>query len=153
LKKLDDIDLKILNVLQEDSRVEMQELARRVCLSRTPVAIRVEKLSEHGVIKRLIAVVDRVLVGRPVLVVTHVKLEKQTTELLNAFEELVNGLPEVQFCLHVAGDWSFILHVTALSPQGYYDFLMRNINCLANVASTDSSFVLKECKSYAPLPL
>jgi len=151
--QLDEIDLRILAVLQSDGRTDMAELSRKVNLSRTPVSLRVEKLMEAQVIRRFVGIVDRIKVGRPVLVVTHIKLEKQTTSLLLEFETYAAGLPEVQSCLHVSGDWNFILQVTAMAPQDYYDFLMERINQLPNVAITASAFVLKECKSYSPLPL
>lgn len=99
------------------------------------------------------AMLDREKIGRPVLVVTHVQLEKQTTELLEEFERLAGELPEVQCCLHVSGGWNFILHITATSPQAYFAFLMEKVNSLANVAHTESSFVMKEIKTLEPFSL
>ncbi|MDB5004404.1 MAG: AsnC family transcriptional regulator [Mucilaginibacter sp.] len=151
--KLDEIDRNILNVLQQDGRIETQELAKRVNLSRTPVSLRLEKLVASGVIRGFTALLDREKVGWPVLAVTHVKLEKQTTLLLAEFEELACGMPEVQACLHVSGDWNFIMLVSSTTPQIYFNFLMEKINCLPNVAHTDSSFVMKEAKSQGPLQL
>jgi Lrp/AsnC family leucine-responsive transcriptional regulator len=82
-----------------------------------------------------------------VLVVTHVKLQKQTTALLNEFKELAKQLPEVQICLHVSSRWNFILHITAPTPQAYFQFIMERITGLENVAHLESHFVMKECKS------
>ncbi|HEX3384412.1 MAG TPA: Lrp/AsnC ligand binding domain-containing protein, partial [Mucilaginibacter sp.] len=63
------------------------------------------------------------------------------------------AMPEVQFCLHVSGGWDFFLHVTAVTPQDYYVFLMEHICGLPNVAHVESCFVMKESKAYGPLPL
>jgi len=149
--KLDEIDLKILNILQSEGRIQLNELAQKVSMSRTPVSLRVEKMVRTGVIRHFVTLVDRVKAGRPVLVITHVQLEKQTAALLAEFEDWVNGLHEVQCCLHVSGDWNFILHVTADTPQAYYQFLMGKINSLPNVAHTDSCFVLNEAKVFSPI--
>lgn len=151
--KPDEIDLRILAALQKDGRMDGQALAREVNLSRTPVSARVDKLLEAGVIRRFTALVDREKVGRPVLVVTHVKLQQQTAEQLAEFEKRMRAVPEVQTCLLVSGEWNFILLVTAVTPQDYYRFLMERVSGMANVEHTDSCFVLAETKSCAALPL
>jgi DNA-binding Lrp family transcriptional regulator len=90
---------------------------------------------------------DREKIGQPVLVFTHVRLEKQTTELLKVFEDAVRQLPEVQYLLHVSGGWNFILHVRDATPQAYFTFIMDHINSLGNIGCMESCFVMRECKS------
>ncbi|MES2107988.1 MAG: Lrp/AsnC family transcriptional regulator [Bacteroidota bacterium] len=151
--RLDDTDFRILELLQQDGRMDAAQVASLVHKSPTPVRQRIRKLQEDGYIKTFAAILDREKIGRPVLVVTHVQLEKQTTPLLNEFEQWVLAMAEVQCCLHVSGEWNFILHITAATPQAYFQFLMEKINSLPNVAHTDSCFVMKECKSGGPLVL
>lgn len=148
---LDAIDLKILQVLEKDARLDITEIARQVNLSRTPVSTRLRQLKEAGFIKGFITLLDRERVGRPVLVVLQVRLEKQDTEQLDEFERSALSMPEVQFLLHVSGEWNFILHISAVSPQEYFRFLMSHINQLKNVAHVESSFVLKECRTCGEL--
>src|ERR1700761_1179302 len=102
LDRLDEFDVRILQLLQQDGTRNISALANLIGLSRTPVARRIEKLEEQGYILNRTIVIDREKVGRPVLVILHVKLEKQTTDLLNEFECKVKELIQVQFCLHVA---------------------------------------------------
>lgn len=147
---LDEIDFKILNILQRDARIDVVQLAKQVHLSRTPVNQRIMKLQHSGFIKGFVAQLDRNKVGKPVMVVSLVKLEKQTKKLLQEFEETANTMEEVQFCLHLSGSWDFMLQITAGTPQDYYDFLMERLCNLPNVAHVESSFVLKECKSHTP---
>jgi|ERR1700761_5663583 len=151
--RIDEIDQKILNVLQEDGRIDVVLLAKRVNLSRTPVHERIRKLQEAGFIRGIVALLDRTKVGKPVLVIVHVKLREQTMELLTAFEVSTMAMSEVQFVLHVSGGWDFILHITASTPQDYYLFLMERICGLPNVAHVESSFVMKECKNNGPFIL
>lgn len=150
---LDEIDLKILHLLQGNARMDIMEMVRRVNLTKTPVAKRIQKLKESGHIKAYVALLDREKIGQAVLVITHVKLEKQTTTLLNEFEKAMEEMPEVQFCLHVSGGWNFILHITAATPQAYFTFIMEKVTGLDNVAHVESCFVMKECKSFAPFCL
>jgi Lrp/AsnC family leucine-responsive transcriptional regulator len=151
--QLDDIDLKILSLLQDNARLDVMEIVRKVNLTKTPVSKRIRRLKETGFIKAYVSLLDREKIGQPVLVVTHVKLEKQTTTLLNEFEAAMLVMPEVQFCLHVSGGWNFILHITAATPQDYFHFIMEKITGMDNVAHVESCFVMKESKSYAPFRL
>lgn len=150
---LDQFDQQILQLLQGNARMDVMEIVRRVNLTKTPVTKRIKKLQSAGLIKAYVALLDREKIGQPVLVITHVKLQKQTTALLNAFEALALEMPEVQFCLHVSGGWNFILHVTAATPQAYFNFVMEKITGLENVAHVESCFVMKECKSFGAFEL
>jgi len=149
--QLDDTDYKILKHLQQDARMDVNKLSRLVNRTPSPVAERIYKMQEAGYIQRYFAVVNRAMVGKPVLVIAMVTLEKQTKSLLQQFEELAIGLPQVQFVTHVSGKWDFILHVACETPQHYYDFLMGTLCDLPNVAHVESSFVLKEAKMFSPL--
>jgi Lrp/AsnC family leucine-responsive transcriptional regulator len=151
--KLDEIDHKILSLLQRDARISIAKIAAAVNVTSTPVSERISKLEEAGFIKKYIALLDRDKVGRPVLVHLFVKLNPQTAETLALFEQAIGPLPGVQSIFVVSGHWNFILHITAKTPQEYFSFLMENISSLPYVAQTDSAFVLKECQTFQPLPL
>jgi Lrp/AsnC family leucine-responsive transcriptional regulator len=151
--KLDAYDFKMLNILQQDARIDASKLGRQVNLSHTPVSERIRKLQEAGIIKKYVTVLDREKVGLPVLAVLMIKLRDPDTKLFERFELLVTELPEVQFVLHVSGAWNFVLHVYAATPQAYHSWLMANITCHNFIANTESAFLLKDCKSYGPLKL
>jgi Lrp/AsnC family transcriptional regulator, leucine-responsive regulatory protein len=148
--KLDEIDKKILEILQQKGRLDVTRIARLVNKSAPPVHERIHKLEEAGFITGYVALLDRVMVGKPVLVITMVKLEKQGTPLMESFEQTVTAMPEIQFCLQVSGKWDFMLHVTAATPQDYYILLMEKLCKLPNVDHVESSFVLREVKSFSP---
>ena len=151
--QLDEADIKILNLLQQDARMDAAKISQLIHKSEHPTRQRLLKLKESGHIRNFVAILDRSKVGKPVLVVTLVKLERQTKTLLREFEATAETMDEVQFCLHLSGKWDFILHVTAETPQHYYDFLMDKLCDLPNVAHVESSFVLKESKSFSPFKL
>ena len=150
---LDDTDIKILQLLQDDARLELKQIANRVHKSTSPVHERIRKLKDMGYIKRYVAILDREKIGMPVLVITQVTLSNHTKTALNNFAEQVNHLPEVQLCLHLSGACDFILHVSVPDPPAYYLFLMNKLCDLPNVVNVRTSFVLKECKIYSPFPL
>jgi Lrp/AsnC family leucine-responsive transcriptional regulator len=151
--QLDDTDKKILNVLQQDARLDVRGIAKAVNLTPTPIHRRIRLMEEAGYIKGYIPVLDRAMIGQPVLVTVMVKLESQTRRLLDDFEKAVIKLPQVQSCLLVTGNWNFLLQVSAATPQEYNNFLMDGICSMDNVKYTESLFTLKECKSFGAFVL
>ncbi|WP_109605575.1 Lrp/AsnC family transcriptional regulator [Mucilaginibacter oryzae] len=77
------------------------------------------KLKATGVVRQFTDILDCEKIGQPVLVITHIKLEKQNTELLAEIESAMQALAQIQFCLHVSGNWNFFLQITATTPQAY----------------------------------
>jgi DNA-binding Lrp family transcriptional regulator len=150
---LDQTDIKILNLLQQDARINLKELAGRVHRSPTPVQERIHKLQEQGYIRQYTAILDRVKIGRPLLAITQVTLSEHTKITLSDFEATMNQMPEVQACFHTSGTFDFILHIGVVNTQDYHDFLMDRLCSLPVVSQVQTSFVLKECKSYTPVPL
>ena len=150
---LDETDIKIMSIMQDNARIDVTRIARRVNKTPHPIHDRIYRLEQDGYIKGYYTLLDRAKIGKPVLVITMVKLEKQTKKLLEEFERTANTMNEIQFCLHVSGKWDFILHITAETPQDYYLFLMEKICGQANVAHAESAFCLKECKSFGSFDL
>lgn len=151
--KLDEIDHRILNVLQSNGRAGYSQIAKLISMTHTPVMERIHKMEESGVIRQYIATLDREKIGRPVLVILSLKLKQPDQEVLTRFEQEMQRLPEVQQMYVVSGDWNFVLHVTAKAPQDYFVFLMERISSLPYVGQTESAFVLRDSKEYTPYQL
>ena len=97
---LDDVDRRILALLQEDGRMTNAALADAVGLTATPMIQRVRKLEEAGVIQRYTAVVDPAKVGRPVLAFVHVTLKDHGLQNHKKLVGIVSRLPHVLECHH-----------------------------------------------------
>jgi DNA-binding Lrp family transcriptional regulator len=146
--KTDEMDLRILALLQENARMQTNTLGKKVGLTISPVTNRIEKLEAGGIIKKYVAILDREKIGQPVLVILMVKLKEQNTARMIEFEKMVADMPEVQSCLTVSGSWNFILQVTAETPQAYALWLMEKVNINPNVGNVESAFLLREGKNY-----
>ena len=83
---LDEIDRKILNLLQTDARIANVDLAEQVGLSPSPCARRVKGLEEGNTISRYVTLINQKQVGLPVSVFISVTLEKQVEKSLEDFE-------------------------------------------------------------------
>ncbi len=150
---LDQTDLNILTLLQQNSRLEIKQIAELVHKSPPTTNERIKKLFELGYIQRFTAVLDRKLVGRPTLMITLVKLNKHSAESLRGFSACMSKIPEVQVCLHLSGEFDFLLQITLRDPYEYEEFLDTRLCTLPMVDKVQSSLVLKECKMQGVLPL
>jgi DNA-binding Lrp family transcriptional regulator len=110
---LDDIDRKILAELQEDGRMTNVELARRAGISAPPCLRRVRRLEEAGYIAGYHAATDAQKLGWQIAFFVIVGLESQKQTVLEAFEALVAGWPEVRECHMIRGGGDFLLKLVA----------------------------------------
>jgi Lrp/AsnC family leucine-responsive transcriptional regulator len=150
---LDEIDRKILTLLQADSRLTMQALADRVGLSVSPCHRRVRLLEERGVITRYGAMVDQKSLGLHVSVFVSIKLERQKEEDLQRFAKAISSWSEVLECYLMTGNRDYLLRVVAADLASYEAFLKNKLTRLNGIASIESSFALSQVKYSIALPV
>jgi DNA-binding Lrp family transcriptional regulator len=150
---LDEIDRRILRVLQENARVSNVELAELVGVSPSPCWRRVRDLEQAGVISRYVTLLDPGSIGLPVSVVIQVSLERQVEAALETFERAVAEWPEVMECYLMTGDADYMLRVVVADLEAYQRFLLDHLTRVPGVASIKSSFALKQVKYRTALPL
>ncbi len=151
--KIDPIDRRILQALQEDGRITIQELADRVGLTASPCLRRVRTLEANGVIRGYVAIVDQLSVGLPISVFASVKLERQREAELDRFAAAVARWPEVMECYLMTGHRDYLLRIVVADLSAYETFLKQKLTRLDGVASIESSFALGQVKYTNRLPL
>ena len=151
--QLDPTDIRILEILQVDARMDATHIGYAVHKSEAAVRKRLAKLREQGYIRRFAALLDRNLVGRPTLMITLVKLNGHSAIALRDFATVMSSHPEVQVCLHLSGEYDFILQVTLCDAADYENFLEEKLCTLPMVDKVHSSLVLKEYKMEPAFPL
>ena len=152
---LDDIDKRIVAVLQAEGRLPMVDLADRVGLSATPCQRRVKRLEEEGVIDRYAALVSPSSVGLALQALVQVTLDDHSERTVAAFEAAIRARPEVVACYAVTGDMDFLLHVLAPDLASFSEFAMKALLRMPGVRGTRSSFIMQAVKSdlaWAPQP-
>lgn len=105
---LDPVNLRILAELQQDTRLPMTELGRRIGLSSPSVTERVRRLEENGVIKGYRLDIDPTALGLPIT--AYIRIRPNTGQLYK-ISELAQSIPEVAECHRVTGEDCFILKV------------------------------------------
>ncbi len=150
---LDEIDRRILAVLQDNARVANVDLAGQVGVSASPCWRRVRELEESGVISRYVTLVEPAALGLQVSVFVQVTLEKQIEAALERFESAVLARPEVMECYLMTGDADYHLRVVVEDLPAYERFLMDHLTRVPGIANIRSSFALKQVKYTTALPL
>jgi DNA-binding Lrp family transcriptional regulator len=151
--RLDDIDLKILHILQTNGRVTNVELARQAGISAPPCLRRVRALEKAGFITGYFAELDAHMLGLGVTVFAMVGLESQAETDLQAFEALVAAWPEVLECHMLNGEIDFILKCIAPDLESFQDFLTQKLTPAPNVANVRTSLTIRRSKGRTALPI
>lgn len=113
--QLDDLDRKLLDLLQNDAARPLYELGDLVGLSASAVQRRLSRYRSSGVIAKQIAVLDPDVVPGTVLACVLVTLERESKKLHGAFRQRLIAAAEVQQCYDLAGAWDYLVVVAASS--------------------------------------
>ena len=151
--KLDQIDRRTLEIIQEDARVSNADLAARIGLSPSPCWRRVRALEAAKVIDRYVTVVNSQAIGLPVNVFAMVTLERQIETALGHCKEQISNRPEVMECYLMTGDFDYLLRIVVPDLAAYERFLMDHLTKIKGIASIKSSFALKQVRYKTNLPL
>jgi Lrp/AsnC family leucine-responsive transcriptional regulator len=139
---LDKTDLIILNLLQQNARVTVKEIAEKVHLSTTPVHERIKRLENTGVIKQYAALVDHSKVKKGLMVICYVSLKEHSKTAGTKFIKMIHALPEIIECYNISGEFDFMLKVVAENMDTYYDFHVNKLSQSENIGNVQSVFVM-----------
>jgi|SRR5690554_338030 len=146
MKTIDEIDHKILNLLKNDAKLSIKEIADKVGISKTPVYERIKKLEKEGIIEKYIAVIDQKKLLDGMYVFCSVSLDVQKLKEIELFKEEIRKLPEVLECYLMGGSNDFLLKVLVKNLDHYHKFASGKLATLSNVNQIKSTFVLNEVK-------
>lgn len=147
--KLDNIDLKILQILQEEGRITNVKLAERVGITAPPCLRRVKALEDAGYIQGYHADLNPENLGFNLVVFALVGLHSQAETDLRAFEELVAGWPMVREAYMLNGEIDFILKIVARDLNHFQKFLTTHLTPAPNVESVKTSLSIR-CGKHRP---
>lgn len=140
--KLDQTDIKILEILQQDGRITTKALAEQLNLTTTPVFERVKRLEKDGIIKQYVALVDNRKLDLSLTAFISISLTKHSRSYLEKFVHEVDQYPEVMECYHIAGNFDFLLKIVVNNMEKYESFILTKLSTIANLGQVQSSFVL-----------
>jgi Lrp/AsnC family leucine-responsive transcriptional regulator len=144
--EIDDIDKRILNILQEDATLPLKNIAEQVRASVATCQRRIQFMMDTGVITKQVAIVNPTELGFDLTVFILIEMERQNNSLQDGFERLMNRLPNVMSCYEISGDYDFLLLVHAKNMADYHRFTRDYLNFENNVRSFKSQFVMNFSK-------
>ena len=150
---LDVIDKKLLALLQNDSKQTNKQLSNQLNLSVTAVYERIKRLERSGILKKYVALVDRKRVDRGFMVLCQIKLLQHAKDHLTTFENEVQQLDEVIECLHITGDYDYVLKILVKDMDAYREFLVNKLTTIKHIGSNHSTFVITEIKGTTTIPV
>ena len=148
---IDDIDLRILDMLQRNGKLSQAKIAGAVGLTTPSVNERIKKMERHGMIRGFVALLDHEKMGFPLTAYVDVALEHPRFE--KGFVEDLEKLLGVQECHYLAGDYAYRLKVKSVSTAALADFLQHRIMTIKGVVRTRAQVSLSSKKESTLLPL
>ena len=142
--QIDQIDRAILDVLSVEGRISVTELAERVGLSKTPCHLRLKRLQSTGYITGFKAVLDRKKLGLNMVAFVEVTMSDTRETALNAFNEAVRKVPEIEMCHMIAGAFDYLLKVRTRNIEDYRRVLGEQVSTLPHVASTSTHVSMQD---------
>src|SRR5436190_18676957 len=153
MKKLDAIDLKILDALQRDGRLSNVTLAKTVGLSPTPCAERVRALEAAGIIAGYCARLDAERLDLGLLVFIEIAIDRTSQDAFDQFAAAMLRIPQVQECHMVAGGFDYLVKVRVPDMAAYRAFLGEVLSRVPGIRATHSYAVMERVKESTAVDL
>ena len=149
---MNDIDKKILSILQINADIPIAELSKKVNLSATPCWARINKLYKQGYIKKKVAVVDRLKANLSVVVFVQVRTKQHSDEWTKKFKKAITEMDEVIELYRLSGTIDYMFKVLVPSIEKYNEFYEKLTHKI-DFFEVTSSFAMEEIKQTSILPL
>lgn len=144
--ELDEFDYAILTLVQQNNQLSSHEIGGKVGLSPSAVQRRLRQLRETGVIMADVSLVSPAAIGRRVVVIVEVSLEREGVQHMREFERGIAAQPEVSQCYYVTGNSDFIVILNLPSMEAYGEFAKRVFHANANVKEFYTAVVIDQLK-------
>src|SRR5882672_8127006 len=148
---IDDIDLRILTIMQENAKTSNAEIARRIDMAPSGVLERIRKLEERGIIKGYVPQRNAKALGYGLLAFIFIRTDEMAGEHVTALK--LGQIPEVQEVHHVAGEDCYIAKVRVADTEALGKLLREKIGVVPAVKSTRTTIVLETVKESMTLPI
>lgn len=140
---LDSANRKILQELVINARIPVTELAKKVGLSKTPVAQRIRQMEEMGLITGYRAMLSPLKLGLTHVTYMEVRLTDTRQKALEQFNAAIRQIPEVEECYMIAGGFDYLVKVRSRDMTDFRSIMAEKISTLPHVSGT-SSYVSME---------
>jgi len=140
---LDNIDIKIIRLLNNNARIRASQISEEINLSVSAVAERIKKLESSGIIQSYAVILDQRKLGNDVIALMEVSLEHP--KYYDHFAEEVCNTPNIVSCYYMTGDFDFLLKIVTDTPESL-ELIHRMLKSIEGVSGTKTHVVLRSVK-------
>jgi len=150
---LDTIDVKILEVLQNNARVSISDLSKQVNLSLSAVSERLRKLENSNIIEQYTTIIKPSAMDKELSVLMLVSLENTTGTTVKELQAFVDSVDEILECHHITGEYDYALKITTRNTETL-EKLMSSIKSINGVRHCQTNVILSSSKKrYSVVPI
>ena len=149
---MDEIDRRLLDLLQHDASLSLDALSERAALSRNACWRRIRRLEDQGVIKARVTLLDAARINVGFTAFIALRTTEHSAEWLKQFSKAVRDIPEIVGVYRMTGDVDYLLQAV-IPDVAAYDALYKRLIDRITLADVSSSFVMEEIKATTVLPL
>lgn len=150
--KLDKIDLQILQILQDNSKITNLDLSKKIKLSPAPTLERVKKLEQSGIVQSYHALVDPQSIGLNVKTFVLVSLAWQKENALNNFMDKIKAINEIVECYIITGEADFLIKIICKDIPTYEQLLFKTLSQIEEIERLKTLMTLSTVKDTKILP-
>ncbi len=150
--QMDQLDKKILNLLQEDAMLPVAEIAEKAGSSKSVCWRRIQRLQDDEIIKSRVAILDHNKVGLDIILFAQVKMTAHGRRLPN-FIEIIRDIPQILECYTLMGNVDFLLKIVVKDIQEYEDLWWHRLSQIEGVLEISSTIAMTAVKHTTRLPL
>lgn len=141
---MDEIDLKIIGLLQQNARLKNSELARKLNMPPTTLQERIRRLERREIIQGYQAIIDPSKIGLTVQAYIAVTLDRHEANNIRSFEKGVKKIPHIITCRHLSGRFDYLLHVAVRDLAQLGDLVKTGITSLPDFGKCETFLIFSE---------
>lgn len=143
---MDETDIRILEILQENSKISNKKLSEKIGLNPSSTLERVKKLENKEIIKKYTALLNMEKLGFITIAFIQVSLKRHNKQSIEKFIKSLEAIPEIVEFYHIAGRYDYMLKIYVKSNKQLQRFLMEKITSIEIVDKTETMLVFQEKK-------
>jgi DNA-binding Lrp family transcriptional regulator len=147
MKKLDDIDLRILTILYKNADITNKELAAKIGIAPSTCLERVKRLKNSGVIKNAFIDVNLKTIGGNIEAIAAIRLQPYNKEVVNKLRDDLLKLPEILSMYHMGGSYDYFIHMSLRDSEHLRNFVFEAITSRDEVTTVETSLIFEHSRS------
>lgn len=147
MKKLDDIDLRILTILFKDADITNKELAAQIGIAPSTCLERVKRMKQAGVIKNAFIDINFKSLGGNIQAIAAIRLQPYSEQIVNQLRDDLLQLPEIVSLYHMGGSYDYFIHMSVKDSEHLRKFVFDAITSRDEVTTVETSLVFEHSRS------